>query len=963
MVCCLGGEVLAQAQSVSYRYDNLGRVVQVTYSDGASVTYAYDKAGNRTQQTSTPRPPPPTVSPVTANVAYNAATAIALAPSGAYTSLSVVSSPAKGAVSINGATATYTPQTGYYGGDSFTYKAVGPGGESAPAGVAITVAVPAAPTVSNVSASTAYQTPLVVSGNPAGVWTAVNRVTSPANGVAVGDGDRSWTYTPNSGFYGSDSWTYTATGPGGTSAPATVSITVGLPSAPTVSAKTISTAYNTAGSVNLAPTGVSNSVAVASGPTRGSVSISGTTATYTPTPGTYGSDSFTFTATGPGGTSTPATVAVTVAAPPAPGASDAVLSVGYNSTASLTLPISGVATGAVLDTAPAKGTVSFSGTTATYKVTWPNYGADSFTYHATGPGGSSAVRTVNVLIGNPPIPSSADGSASTAYNSAVAITYPVTGDYAEVALDSTPAHGSVSTPGHVAGVGHQSIYTPHAGYYGPDSWTFHAYTAGGAGVVRTFTINVAPPAAPTVSAKTISTAYNTAGSVNLAPTGVSNSVAVASGPTRGSVSISGTTATYTPTPGTYGSDSFTFTATGPGGTSTPATVAVTVAAPPAPGASDAVLSVGYNSTASLNLPISGVATGAVLDAAPAKGSVSFSGNTATYKVTWPNYGADSFTYHAIGPGGSSAVRTVNVSIGNPPIPSSANGSASTAYNTAVAITYPVTGDYAEVALDATPAHGSVSTPGHVAGVGHQSIYTPHAGYYGPDSWTFHAYTAGGAGVVRTFTINVAPPPAPSAGATSLSVLSLTSGSVQLQPGGVYSGVAISAQPAHGSVSLNGATATYTPSGAYVGSDSFSYVASGPGGSSAPGTVSVTVQNRAPTANPEAALAVPGNPITLSPLDNDTDPEGQSLTIIAASGGGPGSSLSFNGSTIVYTPWASEPNGSQRRLSYTISDGHGGTASSYIDVTMDYSGDGQCHIDPNTGECVISLRRTVQKGQS
>ncbi|KSB91796.1 hypothetical protein AS593_07170 [Caulobacter vibrioides] len=631
-------------------------------------------------------------------MAYNTATAIALAPSGAYTSLSVVTAPTRGAALINGTTATYTPTNGYYGADSFTYKAVGPGGESAPSSVSITVGVPSAPTVSNVSASTAYQTSVLVSGNPAGVWTGVNRVTSPANGVAVGDGNRSWTYTPNNGFYGSDSWTYTATGPGGTSASATVSISVGL------------------------------------------------------------------------------------------------------------------------------------------------------------------------------------------------------------------------------------------------------------------------PAAPTVSAKTISTAYNAAGSVNLAPAGVYSSVAVASGPTRGSVSISGTTATYTPAPGTVGSDSFTFTATGPGGTSAPATVTVTVAAPPAPGASDASLSVGYNSSASLNLPVSGVATGAALDASPAKGTVSFSGTTATYKVTWPNYGADSFTYHATGPGGSSAVRTVNVSIGNPPIPSSNNGSGSTAYNSAVAITYPVTGDYAEVALDSNPAHGSVSAPVHVAGVGHQSTYTPHAGYYGPDSWTFRAYTAGGSGPVRTFSINVGLPPAPSAAATSLSILSLTSGSVQLQPGGVYSGVAISAQPAHGSVSLNGATATYTPSGAYVGSDSFSYVANGPGGSSTPATVSVTVQNRAPTANPETAVAVPGNPITLTPLDNDTDPEGQSLTITAASGGGPGSSLSFNGSTIVYTPWASEPNGSQRRLSYTISDGHGGTASSYIDVTMDYSGDGQCHIDPNTGECVISLRRTVQKGQ-
>ena len=693
MVSCLSTEAMARAQSVSYHYDSLGRVVQVTYSNGASVTYAYDKAGNRTQQTSTPRTPAPTVSPIAANVAHNTATAIALVPSGAYTSLSVVTPPTHGSVVVSGATATYTPANGYYGADSFTY---------------------------------------------------------------------------------------TATGPGGTSAPATASLTVGLPAAPGAAAVSTSTGYNTAKSIALSPSGVYSSLAVVASPTKGSVSISGTTATYTPNTSAYGADSFTYKAVGPGGESAPASVGVTIANPPAPSASDIGVSVGYNSAANVFFP-----------------------------------------------GG---------------------------------------GDWVSLNLVSQPSRGSLG------------------------AWTW---------------------------------------------------------------SNGGWNIPYTPTAGVYGADSFVYNITNPGGSSGNRTVTLNVAAPPAPGASDATLNVGYNSSASLNLPVSGVATGVVLDAAPAKGAVSFSGTTATYKVTWPNYGADSFTYHATGPGGSSAVRTVNVSIGNPPIPSSDNGSASTAYNSAVAVTYPVTGDYAEVALASNPAHGSVSTPAHVAGVGHQSTYTPHAGYYGPDSWTFRAYTAGGSGPVRTFSINVGLPPAPSAAATSLSILSLTSGSVQLQPGGVYSGVAISAQPAHGSVSLNGATATYTPSGAYVGSDSFSYVASGPGGNSAPATVSVTVQNRAPTANPETAIAAPGNLITLTPLDNDTDPEGQGLTIIAASGGGPGSSLSFNGSMIFYTPSPSEPNGSQRRLSYTISDGHGGTASSYIDVTMDYSGDGECHIDPNTGVCVIT----------
>lgn len=41
--------VLAFAGSVTYEYDNLGRVTKATYSNGVVITYTYDAAGNRTQ--------------------------------------------------------------------------------------------------------------------------------------------------------------------------------------------------------------------------------------------------------------------------------------------------------------------------------------------------------------------------------------------------------------------------------------------------------------------------------------------------------------------------------------------------------------------------------------------------------------------------------------------------------------------------------------------------------------------------------------------------------------------------------------------------------------------------------------------------------------------------------------------------------------------------------------------------
>ena len=43
----------APPKNVSYGYDALGRLVSATYSNGTTITYAYDAAGNRQQKSVT----------------------------------------------------------------------------------------------------------------------------------------------------------------------------------------------------------------------------------------------------------------------------------------------------------------------------------------------------------------------------------------------------------------------------------------------------------------------------------------------------------------------------------------------------------------------------------------------------------------------------------------------------------------------------------------------------------------------------------------------------------------------------------------------------------------------------------------------------------------------------------------------------------------------------------------------
>ncbi|NWM54931.1 hypothetical protein GY652_27125, partial [Escherichia coli] len=89
-----------------------------------------------------------------------------------------------------------------------------------------------------------------------------------------------------------DSFTYTATGPGGTSAPATVSLTVATPAAPVAANKSgVAVPYASTGTaidLSASITGVRGSIAIGTAPAHGTVTIAGEVATYVPAATYYG---------------------------------------------------------------------------------------------------------------------------------------------------------------------------------------------------------------------------------------------------------------------------------------------------------------------------------------------------------------------------------------------------------------------------------------------------------------------------------------------------------------------------------------------------------------------------------------------------------------------------------------------------------------------------------------------------
>ncbi|MBE7468978.1 MAG: hypothetical protein DPW09_03260 [Anaerolineae bacterium] len=89
-------------------------------------------------------------------------------------------------------------------------------------------------------------------------------------------------------------------------------------------------------------------------------------------------------------------------------------------------------------------------------------------------------------------------------------------------------------------------------------------------------------------------------------------------------------------------------------------------------------------------------------------------------------------------------------------------------------------------------------------------------------------------------------------------------------------------------------------------------------------------NQPPTANPDTATTNVNTQVTISVLGNDSDPDGDTLTITGVSTPANGA-VSINVNTIIYTPNTGYTGSDS--FTYTISDGQGNTATATVTVTV------------------------------
>ncbi len=90
------------------------------------------------------------------------------------------------------------------------------------------------------------------------------------------------------------------------------------------------------------------------------------------------------------------------------------------------------------------------------------------------------------------------------------------------------------------------------------------------------------------------------------------------------------------------------------------------------------------------------------------------------------------------------------------------------------------------------------------------------------------------------------------------------------------------------------------------------------------TITIAAVNDAPVAGNDAATTNEDTAVTIAVLANDTDVDGDVLAVTSAGTPLHGSTVANPDGTITYTP-AANFNGADT-FTYTISDGHGGTAT-------------------------------------
>jgi hypothetical protein len=536
------------------------------------------------------------------------------------------------------------------------------------------------------------------------------------------------------------------------------------------------------------------------------------------------------------------------------------------------------------------------------------------------------------------------------------------GDTLTVSAVTQPANGTVTF--NATSVS----FTPDANFNGSTSFTYTVSDGNGGNSTATVSVTVtAVNDLPVASADSLTVAEDSGASVldvlanDSDPDGDTLTVSAVTQPANGTVTFNATSVSFTPAANFNGSTSFTYTASdGNGGTST-ATVSVTVTAVnDLPVASADSLTVAEDAPGGVNVDVlandllpDGLASPSPVSVstAPAHGTATVEPDgSVTYRPAPDWNGSDSFTYELRDADGDLASATVSVSV--TPVndaPSAVDDAASALSGASVSVPVlandtDLDGDDLAISAVTQGAHGTVAISGP------NVTYSPAPGWTGTDSFTYTADDGHGASAVATVTVAVsldlAGTPVAADDVASGDEDSAVTVDVLANDSGLADGplvLSISTPPTSGAATVNpDGTVTFTPAPDANGTFSFTYTVTDADGDSASASVTVTVApiNDPPVALPDVATLQPGASTVIDVLANDSDSDGDALTLTSVTQGTSGGTVTMEAGGVRYTP-APGFTGTDT-FTYTVGDGSGGFTTVTVTVTVtdpDRNGDG------------------------
>ncbi|MCF9444781.1 tandem-95 repeat protein [Vibrio parahaemolyticus] len=869
-------------------------------------------------------------------------------------------------VSIENGIATISPTADWNGSETLTFTATDPSGES----ISQTVNFTVAPVVDIVAdtATVVEDTPTIIKVLGNDTFEGTDKVVSldtnngPANGTVSVNPDGSVTYTPNDNYHGADSFTYIVTS-GGVSESTTVSVDVTpVNDAPVAKDDIATTQEDTAVTIDVLPNdtdvdGDKLSIQSASVPeAQGKVEIVDGKLVFTPAENFNGDAEITYTLTD-GALTDQATVKVTVnAVNDMPvvesNIADQALTEDFTPyTIDLNTAFSDV------DNVDGELTFSVSGNSniqvaivngiATITPTADWNGSETLTFTATDPSGESISQTVNFTVA--PVADIVADSVTVVEDTPTIIKVlgndTFEGDDKVVSLDTNngPANGTVSInpDGSVT-------YTPNDNYHGTDSFTY-IVTSGGVSESITVNVDVTPVNdAPVAKDDIATTQEDTAVTIDVLSNdtdvdGDKLSIQSATVPeAQGKVEIVDGKLVFTPAENFNGHAEITYTVTD-GQLTDEAKVTVTVnPVNDAPTIKvDAVESITEDAVSTDTV----VATLTVRDTDTPEDqlTVSLENNSNGYFVLVGNEvkltqaGVDAVNNDELNL--KDLTISASVSDGVNPTANDSDSLVVNRVNDAPTVENAIADqelseDFATYTIDLNDAFKDSDSALNFSVSGNSNVLvsiengiatiSPTADWNGSETLTFTATDPSGESISQTVNFTVAP--VADIVADKATVVEDTPTIIKVLGNDTFEGdgkvVSLDTNngPANGTVSINpDGSVTYTPNDNYVGKDTFTYIVTS-GGVSESTTVEVNVTpvNDAPVAKDDIATTQEDTAVTIDALPNDTDVDGDKLSIESVSVPKEQGTVEVVDGKLVFTP-AENFNG-DAEITYTVTDG-------------------------------------------